>query len=123
MSCGCSESAKKGGCDGDSDKRWFSYYLNAAVVVLIILVLWHIWKSYNELYIGTGLSDVGVYTSGATLRRLGQVFSSTDQGVQTTVYNADVCKPWSPKPCGSDVGTHVIMYPAPQGATVLTSTI
>jgi hypothetical protein len=96
--CGCS-----GGCEGAPTS-----YIAAAVVVLLILlfVVYSNNKHKDETYIGHSLADTDVYTSGATLRRLGQVFSSTDQGVQTTVHNVDAD------------GTHhrlrVIMYPLVQ---------
>jgi hypothetical protein len=65
-------------------------------VIIIVLLLFIIWKlhSTNEklkekAYVGYGL-DKYLYTSGATMRRLGQVFSQPGQGVQTTVYNAEL---------------------------------
>ena len=64
-------------------------------VIIIILLLFVIWKLHNTgeklkqgQYIGYGL-DKYLYTSGATMRRLGQVFSQPGQGVQTTIYNAE----------------------------------
>lgn len=84
--------------------------LNVAIIVLLLLILWYLMpKEKEEKYVGSGLSDLGVYTSGATLRRLGQMFGSTNQGVQTTIYNADKCV-GSDEKC-YDVGMHVIMYP------------
>jgi hypothetical protein len=103
------------GCTGGYDDNGYKL-LRAAIIVLLLLILFYLMQgnqgNVSERYIGSGLNSVGFYTSGATLRRLGQLFSSTNQGVQTTVYNADVCKPWeSGVPCGNDVGVHVIMYP------------
>lgn len=69
--------------------------LNLTHVVIIILLLYIIWRLHNTgeklkqgAYFGSGL-DQYLYTSGATMRRLGQVFSQPGQGVRTTIYNAE----------------------------------
>jgi hypothetical protein len=47
--------------------------------------------SKTENYVGAGtISPAYYYTSGATQRRLGQEFSSTDQGAYTTVHNDEL---------------------------------
>lgn len=98
--CGCN---KSGGCEGGVGN-----YLQIVIIVLLLVLIWMI-MSYNEMYVGYGLAGMGPYTSGATLRRLGQKFSSTDQGETTTQYNADLGQP--------DVATHVV------GNNAFTSTI
>jgi len=46
-------------------------------------------KNKSEGLLGSGVVDQ-VFTSGATIRRLGQDFSSTNQGPYTIVHNADL---------------------------------
>ena len=101
--CGCSGGCEtcggaRGGCEGDT--RW----IQIAVVILIIFL---IYRYGMEHYVGNGLGTpagtVGAYTSGATLRRLGQQFTSTNQGVPLTLYNADLP--------GQDRAIHVVVYP------------
>jgi hypothetical protein len=86
--------------------------LNVVHVVIIILLLLILWKLHNtgerlkeKQYVGQGL-DRSLYTSGATMRRLGQVFSQPAQGVQTTIYNAELRQ----TPQTSAQGIPVIMY-------------
>jgi hypothetical protein len=92
--CGCTGGCefcrqKVGGCDQNSEMM--GKILGAAIIILILMVLWlFVFRPVPEKYVGKSLSEMEIYTSGATLRRLGQVFSSTNQGVQTTIYNADV---------------------------------
>lgn len=69
--------------------------MNITHIVIIILLIYIIWRLHNTgeklrqgAYFGNGL-DKYLYTSGATMRRLGQVFSQPGQGIQTTVYNAE----------------------------------
>jgi high-affinity Fe2+/Pb2+ permease len=58
-------------------------FMHAIILILLIYVIWklHLFERMNSQgsYIGHGLQDQ-VYTSGADLRDLGQVFTSTDQG-------------------------------------------
>ena len=65
----------------------------AIIIVLLLFILWKLHNTGEKLkeraYVGYGL-DKYLYTSGATMRRLGQVFSQPGQGVQTTVYNAEL---------------------------------
>src|SRR4051812_49067137 len=81
--CGCGIS---GGCES-SDSMLLQ-------IVIILLLMYLIYHYGMENYVGNGLGTpagiVGAFTSGATLRRLGQQFSSTDQGVSMTLYNADL---------------------------------
>jgi len=84
-----------------------------AHVVIIVLLLFVIWKLHNTgeklkegQYVGHGL-DKYLYTSGATMRRLGQVFSQPGQGIQTTVYNAERNADLTQK---SAQGIPVLMY-------------
>ena len=72
------------------------FYNTLIVVIIILIVLYLAITVYNsnykksELYIGSGLANnPQVFTSGATLRRMGQKFTSTNQGVYTTVHNMD----------------------------------
>jgi hypothetical protein len=61
------------------------FMLHAVIILLLLLVIWRLFRverlvgDYSGDYIGQGLPN-SIYTSGADLRRLGQVFSSTDQG-------------------------------------------
>lgn len=68
--------------------------LAVAILIVLVILVARIYgnermKGEQPAYIGGGLNNQ-VYTSGATMRRLGQVFSSTDQGQQTTVYNDEI---------------------------------
>jgi len=77
-----------------SDKRNYGFSIaHIVIIVLLILVLWKLHNTGEKLaeraYVGSGL-DKYLYTSGATMRRLGQVFSQPAQGVQTTIYNAEL---------------------------------
>ena len=68
--------------------------INSAVLIVVVLLsLWVLWKHNGmggkENLIGNDLFDDGIYTSGATMRRLGQIFTSTDQGVPMTIYNKE----------------------------------
>lgn len=88
--------------------------ITMALEILIVLVLLYLlvfvyhderMDDPNFSYTGKGLSNAGIYTSGATMRRLGQVFSSTDQGQPSTIYNAEI-------PAGKgNKGVPVMMYP------------
>ncbi|MFA6089421.1 MAG: hypothetical protein WC755_06160 [Candidatus Woesearchaeota archaeon] len=63
----------------------------AVLIVLIFLILWQM-RSMNqktEGLIGSGIQDQ-VFTSGATIRRLGQEFSGTNQGEYTVVHNDEL---------------------------------
>lgn len=93
--CGCG--GMRGGCEGENG----GMYLQIIIVILLVYV---IWRFGSEYYVGAGLGEnAGVYTSGANLRIMGQVFSSTNQGYRTTIFNKDR---------GSqDVARHVIIYP------------
>ncbi len=74
-----------GGCDK-------SDILSIVIIVLLLLVLYQCYRFSEKMessYFGGGLGDY-LYTSGATMRRLGQVFSQPGQGIQTTVYNAEL---------------------------------
>jgi hypothetical protein len=72
-----------GGCESNH------VALHVVVIVLLLLILYKLHQTKEQLYLGRGLDDY-IYTSGATLRRLGQVFSQPGQGVTTTVYNAEL---------------------------------
>jgi hypothetical protein len=81
-------------------------YLNQLIVdphnrtlyfaVLLVVVLLLVWLIYNkncgsERFLGDGtVMSAAPYTSGATMRRLGQDFSSTNQGEYTTVHNDEL---------------------------------
>ena len=69
---------------------------NAVLILIIILSLWilSIFINYQserkkETLVGNDLFGDGIYTSGATMRRLGQIFTSTNQGAPVTLYNAE----------------------------------
>ena len=88
----------------------------ALLLVVIILIAWQLCKSYSVYervtgqytaqgqrfygYMGSGLPHQ-VYTSGATMRRIAQQFSSTNQGIKTTMHG------WGPE--GGDLA--VIITP------------
>jgi hypothetical protein len=63
----------------------------AVLLVLVLLVVWMVrgQSQKTERLIGTGVSDI-VFTSGATQRRLGTEFSSTNQGEYTIVHNDEL---------------------------------
>lgn len=92
--CGCG--GKIGGDENDFNGRLI-------VGLLIVICLWLLWNLNKEKYIGSGLNPIGAMTSGAELRRLAQVFSSPNQGVPATIYNADKN--------GQDIAINVVMYP------------
>jgi hypothetical protein len=100
--CGCSGAYEcSGGYEGGwNDTQWLQ-------IAIIIMLMYVIYKFGRENYVGSGLGTpagtIGAYTSGATLRRLGQKFSSTNQGVPMTLYNADLP--------GEDKVIQVIVYP------------
>jgi len=104
--CGCT-----GGCEEKGSPEMMGKIISAAIILLMMLILWFIVlrpsilekQTTSESYIGNSLAETYIYTSGATLRRLGQLFTSTNQGVQTTIYNADAN--------GKDVALNVIIYP------------
>ena len=83
-------------------------FLMAGLVYLLFV------HFYKENYRGSGLlNNVQVYTSGATMRRLGQKFSATNQGVYTTVHNAEIAE-GAPVPVvifpADKVPAHMISY-------------
>jgi hypothetical protein len=107
MNRGCGCSGFSGGCEcmGGCEFDWGdSQWLQIAIIILLIYL---IYKFGRENYIGSGLGtpdgSAAAFTSGATLRRLGQKFSSTNQGIPMTIYNADLP--------GEDKAVHVVVYP------------
>lgn len=65
----------------------------AVLLVLVFLCVYHLrlLSKGKEHLIGSGITEAAApFTSGATMRRLAQNFSSTNQGEQTTVYNAEI---------------------------------
>lgn len=79
------------------------------IIVLLLLILYKLYGMGERMeasYFGHGLGDY-VYTSGATMRRLGQTFSQPGQGVQTTIYNAELKQDPNQK---TAEGIPVIMY-------------
>lgn len=68
-------------------------FSEAVLIVIVLLLLWvfklHLARVKKETLIGNDLFDDGIYTSGATMRRLGQIFTSTDQGTPMTIYNKE----------------------------------
>ena len=68
----------------------------AILLVLVFLVVYHLSKTQRKehaqgVYLGTGTTDSTVpFTSGATMRVLGQEFSGTDQGTYGIVHNAEL---------------------------------
>jgi hypothetical protein len=63
----------------------------AILIVLVFLILWQMrsMNSKTEGLIGSGIQDQ-VFTSGATIRRLGQEFTGTNQGEYTIVHNDEL---------------------------------
>jgi hypothetical protein len=61
------------------------------LILLMFLLVWQMrgMSSKTERLIGSGIQDQ-VFTSGATQRRLGQEFSSTNQGDYTIVHNDEL---------------------------------
>lgn len=64
-----------------------SYF--AILLFLLILAVWYLSSSAAE-----NLEGNQIYTAGATMRVLGQQFSSTDQGSNDIVYNDEI-KNWN----------------------------
>lgn len=62
---------------------WF-----ALVLLLLIIVVWLL-RSKGENLIGSGIQDK-VFTSGATMRRLAQEFSGTNQGTYGIIHNDEI---------------------------------
>ncbi len=63
----------------------------AVLLVLVILCLYLCTSKKSEGFLGNGtVMSAAPYTSGATMRRLGQDFSSTNQGEYTTVHNDEI---------------------------------
>lgn len=73
----------------NSEPVRFWYF--AVLIVLVLLITFYLFKlsSKGENFLGGGVQDQ-VFTSGATMRRLGQEFSQPGQGEHTTVYNAEI---------------------------------
>jgi hypothetical protein len=63
----------------------------ALLILIVILILWQLRSATStaEGLIGSGVQDQ-VFTSGATIRRLGQEFGSTNQGEYTVVHNDEL---------------------------------
>lgn len=84
--------------------------IHGIIILLLILILWKLYNTSEKLtahsYVGSGLDNY-IYTSGATMRRLGQVFSQPGQGIQTTVYNAQLSQ--DPNVVSAQ-GVPVVMY-------------
>ena len=71
-------------------------------ILIVLLLVWTIFSKSETLktaqggflgdflsgYVGGGLNS-RVYTSGATMRRLGQLFSSANQGQSIAIHNID----------------------------------
>jgi hypothetical protein len=83
---------------GECPCKQYTRILYAVVLVLLFLIVLGWWFHGECLtgggpgvggYLGSGVTD-NVYTSGATMRRLGQVFSSTDQGSSDYVSNDEL---------------------------------
>jgi hypothetical protein len=70
------------------DAGQLSLILNAFTIILLLFIIWRVVRveRLTSNYVGGGLTDQ-VYTSGATMRRLGQVFTSTDQGIGSSTPN------------------------------------
>jgi hypothetical protein len=60
----------------------------AVLLVLLLLIVWSL-RNKKENLIGSGVQDQ-VFTAGATIRRLGQEFSGTNQGEYTIVHNDEL---------------------------------
>jgi hypothetical protein len=63
----------------------------AVLILIIFMIMWSL-SSMNkktENLIGSGIQDQ-VFTSGATIRRLGQEFTGTNQGEYTIVHNDEL---------------------------------
>jgi hypothetical protein len=62
----------------------------ATLLVLVLLLVWVCrGRKQSEKFLGSGVPDA-VFTSGATMRRLGQEFGSTNQGTYGIVHNAEL---------------------------------
>jgi hypothetical protein len=70
------------------------YVSQAVILVLLLVILYKVWYlsssvKTTERLIGSGVVDQ-VFTSGATMRRLGQEFSGTNQGEYSIVHNDEL---------------------------------
>ncbi len=97
---------------GSCEKCFHNFWLHAIIIVLLVVLIIrlemkHMSEALDYTYLGNGLADT-VYTSGATLRRLGTTFSSTDQGHRSTIYNAEIKDTLKRERDGLDV----VMFPA-----------
>jgi hypothetical protein len=69
--------------------------MHGLIIILLLFIIWKlvgVERMANDLsgtYIGSGVNNQ-VFTSGADMRRLGQVFTSTDQGSSDYVSNLDI---------------------------------
>lgn len=71
------------------------YIIIGLQILGILLLLYLVFRGKSEYIMnadippGIGSENVHLYTSGATLRDIGTVFSSTNQGVNTTLHSSD----------------------------------
>ena len=99
---------------GDIEKCLKKPEILVSIVILLIIILYLVFgrsENYSESGIG---NNYQVYTSGATVRRLGQKFTSTNQGVYTTIHNADISGV-------DDKPVEVVIFPAKRVPSFLVS--
>lgn len=65
-----------------------NYLAYALVLILLVGMIWRSYQIDQEFYLDS-LNEIDVYTSGATMRRLGQKFTSTNQGTYTIIHDAE----------------------------------
>lgn len=71
------------------DNPWVQLTYYAVLILLVFIIVWYMMKPSSERLLGSGVQDQ-VFTSGATMRRLGQEPTSTNQGEYTIVHNAEL---------------------------------
>lgn len=65
----------------------FKLFFYSVAILLVFLMLWYIKNLKSE-----HLQGNHIYTAGATMRVIGQQFSSTDQGTSDISYNVELPK-------------------------------
>lgn len=76
--------------------------VQSIILIILILIIFKLSRVENYVdaddttlkYMGRGLDgNTAAFTSGATMRRLAQEFSSTNQGQYMTIHNAEIKDP------------------------------
>lgn len=71
------------------ENQWVRLTYYAVLILLVFMITYYMMKPSSERLLGSGVQDQ-VFTSGATMRRLAQEPTSTNQGEYTIVHNAEL---------------------------------